>query len=245
MRPAASRRPCTAWPWNGPARRPPAWRRPAPAARRGSAGSCAPPRPTCPATCSRCSRSTSASRLYRAEARTTHRLPAVCPFLGLASFDAAHADFFFGRERLVAELVARMVGSPLLALVGPSGRRQVLGTARRACCRRSRVACCPAPSGASQALMRPGAHPLAELERALPARRRRGPRRRPVRGAVHGLPRRTGARRVPRHARRAGDGRRSPRPGRASPCAPTSTGAAPRTSGSRGSSARTRCSSGR
>ena len=28
---------------------------------------------------------------------------------------------FFGRERLVAELVARLVGSPLLGVVGPSG----------------------------------------------------------------------------------------------------------------------------
>ena len=31
------------------------------------------------------------------------------------------ADYFFGRERLVAELVARLVGAPLLGVVGPSG----------------------------------------------------------------------------------------------------------------------------
>ena len=47
--------------------------------------------------------------------------PAVCPYMGLSPFDAAHAQYFFGRERLVAELVARLVGSPLLAVVGPSG----------------------------------------------------------------------------------------------------------------------------
>src|SRR5215218_9227735 len=47
--------------------------------------------------------------------------PAVCPYKGLAPFDAADAEFFFGRERLVAELVARVVGARLLALVGPSG----------------------------------------------------------------------------------------------------------------------------
>jgi DNA-binding SARP family transcriptional activator/energy-coupling factor transporter ATP-binding protein EcfA2 len=35
----------------------------------------------------------------------------VCPFKGLASFDASDADYFFGRERLVAEMVARLVGA--------------------------------------------------------------------------------------------------------------------------------------
>ena len=48
-------------------------------------------------------------------------LATVCPFLGLATFDAAHAEYFFGRERLVAGLVARLVGSPLVAVIGPSG----------------------------------------------------------------------------------------------------------------------------
>ena len=33
----------------------------------------------------------------------------------------ADAEVFFGRERLVAELVARLVGAPLLGIVGPSG----------------------------------------------------------------------------------------------------------------------------
>ena len=45
----------------------------------------------------------------------------VCPYKGLAAFDAEDAEYFFGRERLVAELVARLVGAPLLAVVGPSG----------------------------------------------------------------------------------------------------------------------------
>ena len=47
--------------------------------------------------------------------------PMVCPYKGLATFDADDAEYFFGRERLVAELVARLVGAPLLAVVGPSG----------------------------------------------------------------------------------------------------------------------------
>ena len=45
----------------------------------------------------------------------------VCPFKGLASFDAADAEYFFGRERLIAELVARLVGGTFLGIVGPSG----------------------------------------------------------------------------------------------------------------------------
>jgi len=46
--------------------------------------------------------------------RETARTPAepaervICPFKGLASFEVADAQYFFGRERLVAELVARL-----------------------------------------------------------------------------------------------------------------------------------------
>ena len=45
----------------------------------------------------------------------------VCPFKGLAPFEAGDAEFFFGRERLVDELVARLADAPLLVVVGPSG----------------------------------------------------------------------------------------------------------------------------
>ena len=97
-------------------------------------------------------------RLYRG-ATNGGPLPAVCPFLGLASFDSAHAEYFFGRERLVAEMVARLVGSPLLAVVGPSGAGKSSAV---------RAGLLPAlASGVlpgSQlwvlALMRPGAHRL-------------------------------------------------------------------------------------
>jgi ABC-type cobalamin transport system ATPase subunit len=44
-----------------------------------------------------------------------------CPYKGLAAFDTADAAMFFGRERLVAELIARLAGTQLLAVVGPSG----------------------------------------------------------------------------------------------------------------------------
>jgi WD40 repeat protein/DNA-binding SARP family transcriptional activator len=90
----------------------------------------------------------------------------VCPFLGLAAFDEAHAEYFFGRERLVAALVARLVGSPLVAVIGPSGSGKSSAV---------RAGLLPALAGGMlpgserwrQALMRPGPHPLAQLERVL------------------------------------------------------------------------------
>ncbi|MGH2716372.1 MAG: hypothetical protein ACRDM7_21305, partial [Thermoleophilaceae bacterium] len=94
-------------------------------------------------------------------------LPAVCPFLGLATFDAAHAEYFFGRERLVAELVARLVGSSLLAVVGPSGSGKS-SAVRAGLLPALAAGVLPGSEGWPQGLMRPGAHPLAELERTLP-----------------------------------------------------------------------------
>ena len=45
----------------------------------------------------------------------------ICPYKGLAEFEAADADYYFGRERLIAELIARFVGGSFLGLVGDSG----------------------------------------------------------------------------------------------------------------------------
>jgi WD40 repeat protein/DNA-binding SARP family transcriptional activator len=45
----------------------------------------------------------------------------ICPFKGLAPFEPADAEFFFGRERLVDELLGRLEDAPFLALVGSSG----------------------------------------------------------------------------------------------------------------------------
>jgi DNA-binding SARP family transcriptional activator/class 3 adenylate cyclase len=44
-----------------------------------------------------------------------------CPYKGLTRFEQADAANFFGRERLVAELIARLAESSFLAIVGPSG----------------------------------------------------------------------------------------------------------------------------
>ena len=56
-----------------------------------------------------------------ARSRTAQTLRDVCPFKGLAPFETADAEFFYGRERLVEELAARLVDAPLLAIVGASG----------------------------------------------------------------------------------------------------------------------------
>jgi hypothetical protein len=47
--------------------------------------------------------------------------PGPCPYMGLAAFQAEDAEWFFGREQLVADLLARLSEVPFLAVVGPSG----------------------------------------------------------------------------------------------------------------------------
>jgi WD40 repeat protein len=92
--------------------------------------------------------------------------PEVCPFRGLAPFDSAHAEYFFGRERLVAELVARLVGSTLIAVVGPSGSGKS-SVIRAGLLPSLAEGVLPGSEGWRQGLMRPGEHPVAELARAL------------------------------------------------------------------------------
>jgi WD40 repeat protein len=91
-----------------------------------------------------------------------------CPYKGLASFAAADAAFFAGRERLVAELVARLAVDHFLAIVGASGSGKS-----------SLVAAGLLPALASGALpgsetwvcrvIRPGATPVRTLAAALAA----------------------------------------------------------------------------
>ena len=80
-----------------------------------------------------------------------------CPFKGLAPFELEDAEFFFGRERLVDELVARLAETPLLAIVGPSGsgKSSLL-----------HAGLTPALDYES-ILIRPGTQPVAQLAAAL------------------------------------------------------------------------------
>ena len=89
----------------------------------------------------------------------------VCPYKGLATFDADDAEYFFGRERLVAELVARLVGAPLLAVVGPSGSGKS-SVVRAGLLPALAGGVLPGSDDWTQALIRPGEHPLSELRRA-------------------------------------------------------------------------------
>ncbi len=58
----------------------------------------------------------------RRQSHTLHGLDRpVNPYRGLSRYDEHDADLFFGRDRLVAELMVRLASSDLLALVGPSG----------------------------------------------------------------------------------------------------------------------------
>jgi DNA-binding SARP family transcriptional activator/WD40 repeat protein len=90
--------------------------------------------------------------------------PDVCPWRGLTVYDVSDAPWFCGRERLVAELVARLAGSRLVAVVGPSG------TGKSSAVRAGLLASLadgvlPGSALWTHILLRPGAHPMRELTR--------------------------------------------------------------------------------
>src|SRR5215831_11901087 len=91
---------------------------------------------------------------------------AVCPFKGLAFFDRADAEYFCGRERLVDELLARLVESPLAGILGSSGvgKSSLL---RAGVLPALGAGSLPGSARWRQALLRPGTCPGAELGRAL------------------------------------------------------------------------------
>ena len=102
-------------------------------------------------------------RSVRGPAGTTGLV--ICPFKGLASFEAADADYFCGRERLVADLVAQLVGAPLLGVVGPSGSGKS-SVVRAGLLPALASGTLPGSEDWPLLLMRPGEHPCDELERA-------------------------------------------------------------------------------
>jgi DNA-binding SARP family transcriptional activator/WD40 repeat protein len=101
----------------------------------------------------------------RSEQHEARRATVVCPYKGLAAFDRADADFFFGRERLVAETVARLVGSPLLGIVGASGSGKS-SLMRAGLLSQVDDGVLPGSEGWTQAVLRPGRHPAAALRAA-------------------------------------------------------------------------------
>ena len=89
------------------------------------------------------------------------------PFKGLHAFQEADAADFFGRDRLVAEVITRLgAGTRLIALVGPSGSGKS-SVARAGVVPALRKGSLPGSEQWLVASMVPGAHPIAELEAAL------------------------------------------------------------------------------
>jgi hypothetical protein len=94
----------------------------------------------------------------------------VCPYKGLARFEASDAAFFFGRERLVAELVTHLVGAGLVGVVGPSGSGKS-SLVRAGLLPALAEGVLPGSDRWRQLLVRPGEHPMRGARSG--ARRRR------------------------------------------------------------------------
>ena len=91
-----------------------------------------------------------------------------CPYQGLAAFDVNDAERFFGRERLVAALVARLATAPALALVGASGsgKSSVL---RAGLIPALAAGVLPGSDTWQRRIVRPGTDPPSSLRRATDA----------------------------------------------------------------------------
>ena len=102
----------------------------------------------------------------RATLEDSERKVIACPFKGLASFDVEDAEVFFGRERLVAEMVARLAGAPLMGIVGSSGAGK--SSALRAGLLAALAAgVLPGSEDWKLAVLRPGEHPARALEQTI------------------------------------------------------------------------------
>ena len=183
-------------------------------------------------------------------------VPTRNPYRGLAAFEQADADDFFGRDRATAEMVAVLEQQPLLLVVGPSGIGKSSAVKAGLLPALARGAAAGSESWLV-AEMVPGRSPLGSPRRRVGAHRdrrasrcrrrpdggdtiarrhrrrnrtseRRGTRDRPVRGAVHRDHRRSRAASVPAAVGRRGERRDGRRCGSSPPCAPTSsTGRSP------------------
>lgn len=92
----------------------------------------------------------------------------VCPYKGLARFEQSDAEFYFGREQVVADAVGRLVGGRFLALVGASGSGKS-SLLRAGLLHALTSGAIPGSDRWQYALMRPGDRPLEALKGALEA----------------------------------------------------------------------------
>ena len=102
----------------------------------------------------------------RGRRRQPGRAQAACPFKGLEPFDVGDAELFFGRERLVAELVARLPGTSLLGVIGPSGSGKS-SAVRAGLLPALAAGVLPGSERWTRVLLRPGEQPGAALAGAL------------------------------------------------------------------------------
>jgi WD40 repeat protein/class 3 adenylate cyclase len=103
------------------------------------------------------------ARFYSGEGRPVETAAGECPYKGLASFEEDDARLFFGRERLVGELAARIVGTGLLAVLGASGsgKSSVIAAGLLPSLRAGLL---PGSERWRSLVMRPSEHPLAALD---------------------------------------------------------------------------------
>src|SRR6266540_89628 len=102
-------------------------------------------------------------RIYGGDGPAAERGFGKSPYKGLSPFQEDDAALFFGRERLVGELAARTVSAGLLAVVGASGSGKSSAIAA-GLLPSLRAGLLPGSERWRSAVMRPGQHPLSELE---------------------------------------------------------------------------------
>ncbi|MDP9331642.1 MAG: winged helix-turn-helix domain-containing protein [Actinomycetota bacterium] len=94
----------------------------------------------------------------------------VCPYKGLARFETVDAEFFFGREQVVAEAIGHLVGGRFLALVGPSGSGKS-SLLRAGLMHALGSGALPGSDRWAYSVIRPGNRPLDALSHGLKERR--------------------------------------------------------------------------
>ncbi|GAB4194589.1 MAG: hypothetical protein OHK0022_10760 [Roseiflexaceae bacterium] len=92
--------------------------------------------------------------------------PQAAPYLGLQTFQTEHADRFFGRDRLIAELAERLGRAPFLAVLGASGSGKS-SVVRAGLLPLLKAGGLPGSEGWQYVVLRPGAQPLDALVAAL------------------------------------------------------------------------------
>jgi len=97
----------------------------------------------------------------------------VCPYRGLAAYDAADAEYFFGREAFTKHLVSRLdeqvPGAGILIVIGPSGsgKSSLLRAGLIPALENLGLPDTPGSRGWPRLLFTPGAHPLLTLAHRL------------------------------------------------------------------------------